>query len=110
MATFWHIAHPTWQPGEPLRCRDDLIADGHEIPWLWPDADEGTDCDRVCLFPDTEFGRRDAGWLLDDRPGYRIVRVDLPDDVELTRADWEDFPAVFGEIDAEHLTELEELP
>lgn len=108
---FWHIAHPTWQPGEPLRCRDELVAEGYDIPWLWDEADEGTDTDRVCLFPDTAQGRLHAGWLLHDRPGYHIVRIDLPDDHDLiiTRATWEDYPAVLGEIPAEYLTLAEDI-
>lgn len=104
MARFWHIAHPSWTPGEPLRCRYDLLDDGREIPWLWDEADEGTDCDRVCLFPDTEKGRDEAEWMLGERPGYTIVLVELPDDFPLISATWEDYPAVWGEIPAEHLS------
>ena len=106
---FWHIAHPSWTPGEPLRCRNDLEADGVDLPWLWDEADEGTDCHRVCLFPGTERGRREAEWLLDDRPGYSVVRVDLPDNVEVTRAEWEPYPAVLGEIPAVFLTRAEAI-
>jgi hypothetical protein len=102
--TFWHIAHPAWTPGQPLRPRNDLIADGVEIEWLWDEADDGTDCDRVCLFPDTEQGRQHRDWLLDDRPGYTLVRIDLPEDFEIGRAEWEPYPAVIGDIPAEHIT------
>ena len=109
MARYWHIAHPAWQPGSPLRCRDDLAADGIDIPWLWDEADEGTDTDRVCLFPDTADGRQEAGWLLSDRPGYHVVRVDLPDDHPLDRAEWEPYPAVVGEIAAAYLAAVTEI-
>jgi hypothetical protein len=103
---FWHIAHPTWTSGQPLQCRDLLTEQGEATAWLWDEAPEGTDCDRVCLFPDTDQGRTEARWLLGDRPGYHVVRVDLPDDhdVAVTRAEWEPFPAVLGEIPAEYLT------
>lgn len=100
---YWHIAHPTWQPGEPLRCRDNLLADGHELPWLW-EAPDGTDGEIVCLFPDTEEGREEATWLHGDRPDYQIVRIDLPDDYDMTRAYMEPYPAVYGEIPAGFLT------
>lgn len=106
---YWHIAHPDWQPGQPLRCRDELLAEGHDVPWLWDEADEGLDGDIVCLFPDTEQGRKEAGWLLDDRPGYRVVHVDLPEGVEVTRASWEDYPAVRSHVPAEHLTLVNEI-
>lgn len=101
--TYWHVAHPQWTPGEPLRSRNLLAEDGVDIPWLWDEAPDGTDCDIVCLFPDTEQGRTEAGWLLDDRPGYTLLRVELPEDVEITRAEWEPYPAVTGEIPAEYL-------
>ena len=106
---FWHIAHPDWEPGEPLICRDSLLQQGIEIEWLWDEADDGTDCDRVCLFPDTEQGRTEAGWLLGDRPDYHIVCVDLPDDYKLSRATWEDYPAVLNRIPAEYLTKMNEI-
>lgn len=57
---YWHIAHPAWTPDQPLRNRNALTADGIDIPWLWDEAPEGLDCDIVCLFPDTEQGRREA--------------------------------------------------
>lgn len=101
---YWHIAHPSWEPGERLRCRDDLVAEGFEIPWLWDEADEGTDTDRVCMFPDTENGRREALWLLSERCGYHVVLVELPEDFPVTRATWENYPAVLNEIPAEHLS------
>lgn len=103
---FWHIAHPAWSEGQPLRSRNALVADGIDIPWLWDEADEGADCDIVCMFSDTEQGRTEAEWLHDDRPGYSIVRIDLPDDYELTRAEWEDYTAVRDEIPAEYLTKV----
>lgn len=106
---FWHIAHADWTPGQPLRSRNALLADGVEVPWLWDEAADGTDCDIVCVFPDTEQGRKEAGWLLDDRPGYHVVRVDLPDDYDMTRAEWENFPAVRDEIPAEYLTAVTEI-
>lgn len=106
---FWHIAHQDWVPGQPLRSRNALASDGVELPWLWDEADEGTDCNIVCLFSNTEQGRKEAGWLLDDRPGYHIVRVDLPDDYDITRAEWEPYPAVRDEVPAEYLTEVEAI-
>jgi hypothetical protein len=109
MTRYWHIAHPQWTPGQDLLCRDALALDGIHIEWLWPDADEGTDCDRVCLYPDTGLGREEAGWHLDDRVGHHIVRVDLPDDYEMTRAEWEPFPAVLHSIPAEYLTEVDKI-
>lgn len=104
--TYWHIAHPSWAPGQPLRSRNQLRAHGIDVPWLWDEADEGTDCDIVCLFADTEDGRQEAGWLLEDRPSYHVVRVELPDDVPLTRAEWESYDAVRDEIPAEYLTKV----
>lgn len=106
---FWHIAHPAWSPDEPLLCRNILQERGMDIPWSWDDADDGTDCDRICLFPDSEDGREEAAWLLDDRPGYSVVRVDLPEDVELVRAEWEPYPAVLGEIPAKFLTRVDAI-
>jgi hypothetical protein len=108
---YWHIAHPTWEPDEPLMARDRLAEEGRAPEWLWDEAPEGTDCDRVCLFPDTDEGRQEAQWMLDDRPGYHIVRVDLPDDHDLTmiRAEWEPYPAVFAQIPAEYLTRVTAL-
>lgn len=101
---YWHIAHPAWTPGQPLRCRDHLTTAGINIPWRWEEADDGTDTDRVCLFPDTEQGRREARWLADDRPDYHVLRVDLGDDIEVTRALWEPYPAVLGSIPADAIT------
>lgn len=104
MKRYWHIAHPAWMAGQPLRSRDALADEGINIPWLWDEAPDGTDCELVCLFPDTEQGRKEANWLADDRPGYIIIRVDLPDDFTITRAEWEDYPAVRNEIGGEFLT------
>lgn len=101
---YWHIAHPIWTPGQPLRSRNSLVADGVDIPWLWDEASEGTDGDVVCLFRDTEQGRREAGWLAEDRPTHTIVRVDLPEDVDVTRAEWENYPAVRDAVPAGFLT------
>lgn len=101
---FWHIAHPSWTPGQPLMCRDALVESGADIPWLWDEADEGLDTDRVCLFPDTDAGRQEAAWLAEDRPDYSVVRVDLPEEIEVGRATWESYPAVFGHIPADCLT------
>lgn len=111
MVRYWHIAHPAWTPDQPLRSRDALIADGIDIPWLWDDADEGLDGDIVCLFPDTEQGRAEASWLAEDRPAYKIVRVDLGegDDIEITRASWEPYPAVRREIPARCLTVVQRI-
>jgi hypothetical protein len=108
---YWHIAHPTWTPDQPLRSRNALLADGVDIPWLWDEADEGTDCGIVCLFPDTEQGCMEAGWLADDRPGYAIVQVDIPEDADIfmTRAEWEGYPAVQDEIPAAYLTAVEKI-
>jgi hypothetical protein len=47
---------------------------------------------------------KEAKWLLDDRPGYRVVRVELPDEYALMRAEGEPYPAVRDEIPAEYLT------
>lgn len=99
---FWHIAHSRWNPGDPLLCRNFLTG----IPWLWDDADDGTDCDRVCLFPDTEEGRAEATWLLGERSNYSVVRVDLPEEFAMIRAEWEPYPAVLGKIPAEFLTHV----
>lgn len=104
---FWHIAHPSWTPDQPLRSRNGLAAQGVHLPWLWDEAEEGTDGDVVCLFPDTAPGRREAEWLLDDRPGYHKVRVDLPRGYAMTRAAWEPYPAVRGEIPVECFTLVE---
>jgi hypothetical protein len=108
---FWHIAHPTWEESAPLRCRDSLVESGADIPWLWDEAPDGTDTGVVCVFPDDERGREEAGWLLDDRPGYKIVRVDIPEDhdLELVRAEWEDYPAIRHEIPAQYLTKVEAI-
>ena len=108
MTTFWHIAHPAWIPGQPLRSRNALTADGIDIPWLWDEADEGTDCDVVCLFPDTDQGRMEAQWLSDDRPGYTILRVELPDDTNMGRAEWEGYPTI-DEVPGECLTVVERV-
>ena len=109
MARYWHIAHPAWTPGESLRCRDSLITDGIEIPWLWDEAEEGTDTDRVCLFPDTVQGRTEAWWLADDRPDYHVLLIELDEDTEVTRATWEDYPAVIGSIPAHAITVMERV-
>jgi hypothetical protein len=103
MTTFWHLAHPLWTFGQSLRSRNALLADGLDIPWLWDEADEGTDGDIVCLFPDTEQGRMEAGWLAEDRPNCTVLRVELPDNIEMTRAEWENYPAVPDEIPADYL-------
>lgn len=110
---YWHIAHPTWVPGDdPLMSRDQLEEEcGHHIPWKWgDDAPEGTDTHLVCLFPDTPRGRQEAQWMHEDYPDHHVVRVDLPEGHEMTCAEWEPYPAVHGEIAAEYLTKVDQVP
>lgn len=105
--TYWHVAHTQWHAGEPLRSRNALAEAGIDIPWLWDEAPDGVDCDLVSLFPDTMQGRTEAGWLLDDRPGYTLLRVEIPADddaIEITRTEWEPYPAVRYEIPSGYLT------
>jgi len=102
--TFWHVAHPRWSPGQPLLSRNDLLTVGLEIPWLWDEAEEGTDCDRVSLFVDDEQGRQYRDWLTEDRPDYWLLRVDLPADLDVGRAEWEPMFAAVAEVAAEYIT------
>lgn len=105
MATYWHIAWEGYEPGAPLRCRNRLLADGVEVPWRWDEADEGFDCDVVCLFPDTPRGRTEADWLWSQRPTDHLLRVDLPDGFPLETVE-EGYPAALGEIPAEQVTHV----
>jgi hypothetical protein len=102
VATFWHIAHPTYTGGD-LICRDQLAAENRAPQWLWDEADEGFDGHVVCLFPDTPRGRTEADWMWADRPNFHLLRVTLPDDHDLTHV-YEGYPAVEGHIPARHIT------
>lgn len=100
MQTYWHIAHPSYTAGADLICRQNQP----EPPeWRWDSADEGVDGDVVCLFPDTPRGRTEADWLWYERPDYHLLRVDIPDYVEMTEVE-EGYPAVGGHIPAECIT------
>lgn len=101
MATYWHIAWDQYQPGQPLRCRADL---GDEVPWKWDDdAPESFDEEVVCLFPDTPRGRTEADWLWFEHKAYHLLRIDVPEGIEMETVD-EGYPAIRGEIPAAWIT------
>lgn len=103
MTTYWHIAHPAYTVGADLTCRDYLDRDGVAPEWQWVDADEGFDGNVVCLFPDTPRGRTEADWLWFERKDYHLLRVELPDYIEVSEVE-EGYPAVDHMIPAEHIT------
>lgn len=103
--TYWHIAHPSYAIGEALECRNRLAEDDRAPEWAWDEADEGFDGDVVCMFPDTPRGRTEAEWLWADRPDHHLLRIDLGDDHAITTVE-EGYPAVIGEIPAEHITHV----
>lgn len=101
--TYWHIAHPKY-PGGDLLCRDYLVRDGAAPEWMWgDDAPEGFDGNVVCLFPDSPRGRTEADWLWFERKDYHLLRVELPDHVEVGQGE-EGYPAVVDHIPAEYVT------
>lgn len=101
-ATYWHIAHPSYIGGD-LVCRDKLVADGAAPQWQWDEVTEGFDGSVVCLFPDTPRGRTEADWLWYERPNHHLLRVELPDGVDVVTVE-EGYPAIKGEIPAERIT------
>lgn len=104
MATYWHIAHPSYDGGD-LICRNNQPAAGVDIDWAWDDADEGFDGDVICLFPDTEQGRRETDWLWFERPEHILLRIDTPDGTATTTVE-EGYPAIIGTIPGEWITEV----
>jgi len=73
---YYHTTHPLWTPGEPLLCNRYLKDQGATITWKWSTADEGYDCEVVCLFstrPDAEEYRHQ--FLAGEGT---IVAVDIP--------------------------------
>lgn len=79
----YHVAHESWEPGQPLVCRDRL--GDAAPPWKWEAAEEGFDSDVVCLFDDLDAAR-DFQRLY----GGRLVAVDLPDGLEEPGDEWDD--------------------
>lgn len=107
MASYYHVAHVSYQPGDALWCRNELEIMGAAPPWQWEDADEGFDGDVVCLF---RAQAEATDFIAELCPNGRLLAVDLPDDLEayglrLTRVD-EGYPAVYGHIPAEYITPL----
>ena len=106
---FYHVAHESYEVGDPIysrqRCRDH----GIETPWKW-DYDESVydDADTISLFRDLE----DAQEFAEEFPGV-ILAVDLPADeadrreceIRLSR-NREGFDIVMWEIPAECVTIL----
>jgi hypothetical protein len=103
MTTYWHIAHPTYSPGTDLVCRDYLVRDGVAPEWGWTDADEGLDGTVICLFPDTPRGRTEADWLWFERKDHHLLRVELPDHIEVSKVE-EGYPAVDHLVPAGYVT------
>lgn len=104
--TYWHVAHPSYQDGDDLLCRNQLAQEGRTPEWSWQEAAEGFDADVVCLFPDTPRGRAETDWLWDERSDYTLVRVNVPDGVHddlITKVE-EGYPAVLGRIPAQWCT------
>lgn len=102
--TAWHVAHPSYRPGDALVARDDQPSEGIETPWKWDDAPEGFDGDAVALFPDSPVGRRDADWLWSDFPDHVLLRVTVPpEDVreQNMRLLDEGYPSVVGTVPAD---------
>lgn len=107
MTTYWHIAHPSYVGGD-LLCRNELTQQGIAAQWAWgDDAPEGFDGDVVCLFPDTDDGRRDADWLWSERPDHVLLRVEIPEDSDQTIAQVEEgYPGLLDHVDADWITEI----
>jgi hypothetical protein len=106
--TAWHIAHPSYKPGDPLYSRDQQPYVGIETPWKWDDAPEGFDGDAVALFPDSPEGREEADWLWYEFPDYVLLRITVPSehdrgDVEMRLLE-EGYPAVIDEIPPEWIS------
>lgn len=106
--TYWHVAHPAWQPGSDLMSRNALATAGVDIPWTWDEAPDGTDCDVVCLFRDDEEGRQYRDWMAEDRPECWVLRVDLSDEVPVGRPEWEPMFAAVASVPAAHITVVRE--
>lgn len=104
--TFWHVAHESYQAGQPLICRAELAAAGDAPEWGWgDDATEGFDPDVVCLFRDTADERDEADALWFSRPTGILLRVELPTEIAENLATVEEgYAAAFDRIDAEYIT------
>jgi len=112
MATYWHLADPSWQPGQDLICRNDQTV---KAPWKWSTdvnpsacAEEGWDGEFVCLFgrPDRlALDLQDMEWMHSDYPHLIRLRVEIPEEYEhLIEYCSEGYAAIRGRIPAEWIT------
>ena len=114
MTTYYHVASPEYGAGEDLICRQELEDLGCAPAWHWPDADPGNHAWVVCLWRASE--RDEAEFMLEDMPGSRLLRVEIPEDAD--DIDWTEvyegsflhpqgystIPAVEGRIPARYIT------
>lgn len=75
--TYYHVAGAEWVVGEPLLCRDRLVALGVDIAWKWDDAPEGFDGDVVCLFDNYDEAAEFRAEF-----GGELVAVTIPEDMD----------------------------
>lgn len=85
-ATYYHVADSTYELGDDLMSRSELVECGMAPAWHWEDSEEGTHSEVVCLLAPESLDDDVAGaaWMLAEFPGSRLLRVDLPDDWPMT--------------------------
>lgn len=100
MATYYHIAHKSYQAGMNLYSFDNQLDMGWEPEWKWDEADQGLDSDVVCLFEtrkEAEYFKREY------LPSGKLLKIQIAendDRVRVLRND-EGYPAVMSKIPAD---------
>jgi hypothetical protein len=87
---WYHVAHPKWQPGQPLYCWNRVVELGILTPadWAHPRVPVGMDGDMISLFDDLENARQHASNK--PVPGEHIVRIRFPpgeEDIGFTKCE-----------------------
>lgn len=101
--TYFHVAGPGYEEGEPLRSYRALVERGFEPEWKWEDVDPAyyQDADKVALHDSFAEARDFASeW------GGRILQVDIPEDARSMYGlkggvNEEGYPFVWTEIPAD---------
>ena len=105
--TYWHVTGPDYRDGDDLVCWERLVEDGYvdEAAWKWPDAPVGWNGHLICLFPDTDEGRRERDEWAAETAGAKVLRIDVDTEDEcLVEEDLEGYPAIAQRIPALYIT------